>query len=177
MVKPMDLAGKSFVFRMATVEDAQAIIDYIHIVAGESDNLSFGADNVPITFDNEIEYLKSLDGSKSSAHFVALCDGVIVATSHLSAKSRSRMAHVASLGISVRKDFWHRGIGHQMMNEMIRWAKDGGIIQKINLSVRSDNHNAIALYTKCGFHYAGTLHDEMRIDGVSVDLNMMELLF
>jgi RimJ/RimL family protein N-acetyltransferase len=170
-------SGKTLVFRMAAVEDAQAIVDYIHIVAGESDNLSFGADAVPITLENEIDYLKSLEGSKSCAHFVMLYDGMIVATSHLSTKSRARMAHVASLGISVRKDFWHLGIGHRLMDEMIRWAKEGGIIKKINLSVRSDNHHAIALYTKCGFIYIGTLHDEMRIDGVSVDLDMMELLF
>lgn len=169
--------GKVIAFRQASIEDAQAIVDYIHLVAAESDNLSFGADAVPITLENEIEYLKSLEGSQSSAHFVALCDGVIIATSNLATKARPRMAHVASLGISVRKDFWHMGIGHELMNEMIRWAKENGVIRKINLTVRSDNLNAIALYKKCGFTYVGTFHDEMRIGDESVDLDAMELLF
>lgn len=177
MEKSMHVNGKNIVFRMAAVEDAQAIVDYIHIVAGESDNLSFGADSVPITLENEIGYLKSLEDSKTSAHFVVLCDNSIIATSHIATKSRQRMAHVASLGISVRKDYWHMGIGHELMNEMIRWAKEGDIIKKINLTVHSDNHNAIALYTKCGFNYVGTMHDEMRIDGLSADLDAMELLF
>jgi RimJ/RimL family protein N-acetyltransferase len=86
------------------------------------------------------------------------------------------MAHVASLGISVRRDFWHMGIGYTLMNMMIEWTKATNLLKKINLTVRSDNPNAIALYRKCGFRYVGTLHDEMRIADESVDLDAMELL-
>lgn len=169
--------GKTIVFRHAVVSDAQAIVDYIHIVAAETDNLSFGADAVPITLESEITYLKAMENAHSSAHFVAVCDQEIIATSNLSTKERPRLAHVASLGISVRKDYWRMGVGFELMEMMITWAKATGIIRKINLTVRSDNDGAIALYKKCGFEYVGTLHDELRIDVESVDLDAMELLF
>lgn len=177
MEKTIATKGKTIVFRHAMLSDAQAIVDYIHIVAGESDNLSFGADDAPITFETEIAYLKAMENANSCAHFVAVCDGEIIATSNLTAKARPRMAHVASLGISVRKDFWHMGIGFALMDMMIEWAKSTGIIRKINLSVRGDNANAIALYKKYGFVYVGTLHDEIRIVDESVDIDAMELLF
>jgi RimJ/RimL family protein N-acetyltransferase len=169
--------GKTVTFRHAELADAQNIVDYIHIVAGESDNLSFGADAVPITIESEIIYLKGLEDALTSAHFVAICEDEILATSNISVKMRPRMAHVGNLGISVRKDFWHLGIGFMLMTMMIDWAKSTEILKKINLTVRSDNANAIALYMKCGFKKVGTLHDEMRIAGESVDLDAMELLF
>jgi RimJ/RimL family protein N-acetyltransferase len=177
MEKRLDLKGKIVVLRNAIPSDAQAIVDYIHIAAGETDNLSFGADDVPINLENEIEYLTSVQNSLSSAHFVAIYEGEVIASSNINAKARPRMAHVGSLGISVRKDFWHLGIGYALMDMMIVWAKSTGILRKINLTVRSDNPNAIALYNKCGFTYVGTLHDEMRVDGISVHLDAMELLF
>ncbi len=169
--------GKPLEVRHAVLADAQGIVDYIHIVAGESDNLSFGADAVPITLDNEMIYLKGLEDAATSAHFVAIYEGEIIATSNISTKMRPRMAHVGNLGISVRKAYWYMGIGFILMTMMIDWAKSTGVLKKINLTVRSDNANAIALYKKCGFRYVGTLHDEMRIAGESVDLEAMELLF
>jgi hypothetical protein len=74
MEKTITCNKKTVSFRSATLDDAQRIVDYIHIVAGETDNLSFGADAVPITTESEIEYLTSLMDSKTSAHFVAVCD-------------------------------------------------------------------------------------------------------
>lgn len=169
--------GKTILLRKAIPEDAEMIVDYLKKVCVETDNLSFGLQDMPITLESEIEYLTKIQTSTTSVHFVVLCDDEVIATANISRKSRPRMAHVASLGISVLRDYWHLGIGSLLMEAMIDWAKAGGVIKKINLSVRSDNPVAIALYRKFGFRYVGTLHDEMRVDGRSVDLDEMELLF
>lgn len=169
--------GKTILLRKAVPEDAEKIIDYLKKVCVETDNLTFGLEDMPITLESEIEYLKAIQSSNVSVHFVVLCDDEVIATANISGKSRPRMAHVASLGISVLRDYWHCGVGSMLMKAMIDWAKAGGVIRKINLTVRSDNQTAIALYHKFGFRYVGTLHDEMRVDGQSVDLDEMELLF
>lgn len=169
--------GKTILLRKAVPEDAEKIVDYLKKVCVETDNLSFGLADMPITLESEIEYLKAIQSSTVSVHFVVLCDDEVIATANISGKSRPRMAHVASLGISVLRDYWHCGVGSLLMKAMIDWAKAGGVIRKINLTVRSDNQTAIALYHKFGFRYVGTLHDEMRVDGRSVDLDEMELLF
>ncbi|MHC1736043.1 MAG: N-acetyltransferase family protein [Erysipelotrichaceae bacterium] len=170
-------SGKTILLRKAIPEDAVMIVDYLKKVCVETDNLSFGLQDMPITVESEIEYLTAIQTSTKSVHFVVLCDDEVIATSNISGKSRPRMAHVASLGISVLRDYWHNGVGSLLMKAMVDWAKAGGVIRKINLSVRSDNQVAIALYRKFGFRYVGTLHDEMRVDGQSVDLDEMELLF
>ncbi|HAM63010.1 MAG: hypothetical protein A2Y20_00560 [Firmicutes bacterium GWF2_51_9] len=168
---------KTILLRKAVPEDAKMIVDYLKKVCVETDNLSFGLQDMPITVESEIEYLTAIQTSTTSVHFVVFCDDEVIATSIISGKSRPRMAHVASLGISVLRDYWHLGIGSLLMKAMIDWAKAGDVIRKINLSVRSDNQVAVALYRKFGFRYVGTLHDEMRVDGQSVDLDEMELLF
>lgn len=168
--------NQTVLLRKASVVDASAMIDYLNIVADETDNLTFGSQDMPITLEGEIEYLKTLETSTSAAHFVVVDGDRILATANIASKPRPRLAHVATIGISVLKEYWHQGIGNHLMRTMIDWAKSTGVITKINLTVRSDNQSAIALYKKFGFSYIGTFHNEMRIKDRYVDIDAMELI-
>lgn len=59
---------------------------------------------------------------------------------------------VPLLGIGVLDEFQHRGLGSQMMQLLIDHAVTKGR-EGIELTTMRDNHNAFALYQKCGFRY------------------------
>ena len=77
--------------------------------------------------------------------------------------------------MSVRKDHWGLGIGSLMLDALLDWAKQSGIVTKINLRVRTDNERAIRLYTSKGFAMEGTIHRAVFLDGQYFDHHCMGL--
>ena len=87
---------------------------------------------------------------RQSIYLVADDEGEIVGCLNLNSFSKERLKHNAELGISVKKDYWHKGIGSMLIKEAIEFAKKINI-DSIYLTVRSDNERAKSLYTKFGF--------------------------
>ena len=52
----------------ALPEDAENILEYLKIVGGETDNLTFGAEGMPISIEEERDYIASLLDSTSSVN-------------------------------------------------------------------------------------------------------------
>ena len=89
----------------------------------------------------------------------------------LSAKSRTY--HRASLGMSVRRDYWRQGIGSAMMERLITHARQTGF-EQIELEVVSANRRAISLYIKYGFQVYGTRPHGLKYpDGTYADDYLM----
>ncbi|MCP4403161.1 MAG: GNAT family N-acetyltransferase [bacterium] len=78
---------------------------------------------------------------------------------------------VPLLGIGMLDEFQHRGLGRQMMQLLIDHAvaegRDG-----IELTTMPDNHNAFALYQKCGFKYYADVDNRQGDDTVVVERAM-----
>lgn len=86
------------------------------------------------------------------------------------------LAHVVQLTIVVHPGFTDRGIGRQMLEYLIDWAKNARGIEKIELFTRSSNPRAIALYKKLGFVEEGRLIKRVKLlDGSYVDDVLMDL--
>ena len=122
--------------REAAPQDAQAILSYMKQIGAETDNLTYGAQGLPITVGQEQAFLQDM---RDDAHCVFYCawkDGTLVGTGSLSGLPR-RMSHRGELGISVLKAEWGRGIGSMLMRSLITYARNSGI-ELINLEVRSD---------------------------------------
>lgn len=159
--------------RSIRVEDAEKMLEYLDIISGESDNLSFGAGEFGMSLEGEISYLEKLVENENQISLVAICNDEIIANLSYSGGQRPRNRHCGEFGISVRKDFWNMGIGNVLMAEMINWAKSSKYCEKINLRVREDNLNAIFLYEKFGFEKEGLLLKEMKINGEFVNFILM----
>jgi putative acetyltransferase len=65
-------------------------------------------------------------------------------------------SHVASIGMSVARDWRGRGVGSALLGEAFRWARWAGV-EKLALSVYPHNEAALALYEKFGFVVEGRL--------------------
>lgn len=161
------------IIREALAEDAKQLIEYIKIVGGETENLSFGKDGFPVTLEQEEEFLKRVHDNKTSVHFVACKNGEIIGDGSLSGFPR-RMCHRAELGLTVKRNYWNQGIGSMLLKNLIKYAKTNGI-EIVNLEVRSDNLNAIHLYEKFGFKHIGTSPAYFKIDGNYIDFEVMYL--
>ncbi len=161
-----------FTIERATPADAAELIRFLKTVGAETDNLTFGAEGLPISVAQEADYIKELDSR--DLMLVARKDGILVGNASLSCFFR-RMAHRAELGISVVRSEWGEGIGKALISECIKHAKENGITL-ITLEVRSDNSRATGLYKKFGFVKTGVIPNYFLIDGRYFDFDIMSLV-
>lgn len=162
-----------FQIEPARPEDAEALLAYLKQIGGESDNLTFGAEGLPLTAEQERAHLQSVLDSEDDTQLIVKQGGAIIADASMQ-RFRRRMSHRAEIGISVAKDYWGMGIGSALMAALLSFAKERGIRQ-LNLEVRSDNERAIRLYQKFGFQKLVTFPAFFRIDGRDVDFDLMNL--
>ena len=166
---------KNITIRKAKIEDAQAILQYLDQIGKESDNLTFGEEGIGYTLEDEEKLIQSYDENLNSTMFIALDSNQVVSVGNLSASKRERTKHVSVLGISVLKSHWNMGIGKQMMNTLIEFAKQAPDTKAIHLEVRSDNLVAIHLYESVGFKKNSTIPEMMHIQDNYCDIDLMIL--
>ncbi len=159
----------------AGLEDAAAMIEYLNVVGGESDNLLFGKGEFNISVEQEQAFLTNINNSSNSIMLLGKSDGVIVSIGSLSGNTKARIAHRGEIAISVKKEYWGCGIATSMMKELIKFGKEEANIEVIQLEVKADNKNAIRLYEKLGFKKIGTYEKFFKIDGQYYDAILMNL--
>ena len=166
---------KNITIRKASVEDAQAIINYLDQIGKESDNLTFGEEGIGYTLEDEEKMIQGYEENLNSTMFIAFDSDQVVSIGNLSASKRERTKHVSVLGISVLKSHWNQGIGKHMMNTLIGFAKQAPDTKAVHLEVRSDNHIAIHLYESVGFKKNTTIPQMMFIKDNYYDIDLMVL--
>ena len=162
-----------FIIERARGENAAALLEYLKAVGGETDNLSFGAEGVPLGVEDERAYLRNQENSRDNVQYIAKADGEIIGTSSLNRKPR-RMSHRGEFGISLKKAWWGRGVGSALTEAILAFAAENGF-EQLNLEVRSDNIRAIRLYEKYGFRKLCTFPAFMKINGELFDADFMNL--
>lgn len=165
---------KDVIIREALPEDAEKLIDYLNEIGGESNHLLHGANEFQITVEKEREFVTRIKNAKNECMLVGICNGEIVSVASLSGYVKKRVAHRGSLGVSVRKSYWNQGIGTKMIERLIAFAKSASICV-IELEVKEDNENAIALYEKMGFEKIGRYKKYFCIEGMYYDAYLMNL--
>jgi RimJ/RimL family protein N-acetyltransferase len=177
MIPQSHLIGKNqpFPIREAAAQDAEAVIEYVHAISGETDFLSFGPGEFDISLDQERDILQRYREADNQLYLIGLLNSQIVSALSFAGGHRPRTQHTGEFGLSVRKACWGLGIGSLMLDALLDWARDTQIIAKVNLRVRTDNQRAIALYLRKGFALEGTIRKAIRIDGTYYDHHWMGL--
>lgn len=106
---------------------------------------------------------------------VALLDGAVVGWCDVLPTHGEARTHVGTLGIGLVPHARHGGIGGQLMQAAIAkaWAKG---FSRIELTVRTDNTQAKALYERCGFVLEGLHRRAFLVDGAFFDTHAMALV-
>jgi RimJ/RimL family protein N-acetyltransferase len=167
--------GRVLLIREADGEDARDVLDYVNAISGESDFLSFGPGEFDLMEPEEEEFLRRCRATDNQICLLGIIDDILIATLNFAAGRRPRVRHSGGFGITVRRDYWGLGIGSLMLDALIDWAREGGIVKKINLQVRTDNRRAIRLYESRGFVIQGTGRKEVFLHGQYYDVYWMGL--
>lgn len=162
-------------YREAEPSDAGKFLEYSKIVGSETDNLTFGAEGLSLTISQEADFIRKFAGNPGSIMIVAFDEGELIGTGAVSVVSgKPRFAHRREIAISVRKDYWGKGIGTGIMNVLMDFARKSGA-EVLELEVRSDNEAAISLYKKFGFEKIGTNERYFKIGGEFFAADYMNL--
>jgi RimJ/RimL family protein N-acetyltransferase len=162
--------------RKAVVSDAAAMIEYLGIIGGESDFLTFGQGEFGMSVEEEAAFIEASLKKDNALFLIAEAEGRVVGNLNFSGGQRKRTAHAGEFGVSLLREYWGKGVGEELVRHLIEWSRGSGIIRKINLRVRTDNKRGITLYRKLGFEEEGILRRDFQIDGVFYDALLMGLL-
>jgi RimJ/RimL family protein N-acetyltransferase len=175
-IKELMINGEKVIIRKACGSDAEAMLEYLAVIGGESDFLTFGSGEFEKTVKEENEFIENTLKKDNALFIIAEINGRVIGNLNFSGGPRQRTAHVGEFGVSILKEYWGNGIGEELIKCLIDWSKNSGIIRKINLRVRADNKRGIHLYKKLGFSEEGILKRDFLINGEFYDSISMGLL-
>ena len=162
--------------REANKFDADKVIGFMNWVTGEVDFHTYGANDFHISKEDEIKVLEIFHQRENCLFLIAEFRNEIVAVASLSGGIKNRVAHRATVGITVAKRFWRLGIGIKMMNIIIAYAERSEVLTKLELLVHENNLPAIKLYNQLGFYREGVFKRYFKIDGKYYDGISMGLI-
>ncbi len=165
--------GQKLLIKNSEPSEAGRIIDYMGVVGGETDFLSFGSHQVSKTPEQMAKHIAALQKSSNQIHVYGEIEGEIVALLDVIASQKDRLKHSAEFGLTVLKDHWGKGIGTELVTYMMEWAQMSNVLKKINLHVVSNNESAINLYRKFDFSFEGRLTKEFFVNGTYYDMIAM----
>jgi ribosomal protein S18 acetylase RimI-like enzyme len=163
--------------REARPDDAEQLIAHIKRLIEEPDiNIPLAPGEFKLTVEEERQVLANSAAADNTIFLVAEIDSQIVG--ELSCKGGTRQAtrHAVTLGMSVRKEWRGQGVGSALMSAAIAWARQTGIVSRIELQVYVRNQAAIALYRKFGFEVEGRRRRVIYQNGEYLDDLTMALL-
>lgn len=169
--------GRELLIRLVEESDAEAVIDYINQVGGESDFLAFGKNGCPNDFEQEKQSIRNLRERPNSIYLLGWIGNELACSAVVRAETKERVAHNGELGITARKKYWHLGAASALLTELIDFAKNRTTLKAIHLGVYENNERAIPLYEKFGFVTVGRYRDYFRIGGKYFDGILMDLYF
>ena len=173
-----DKLGRTIDLRSAGPEDAEDLIRCLKATSGESPYLLRGPEEVTITPEQEVSFLKGILDSPQALMLVALLDGSVIGSCSLNpVGSCRRIAHRCEVALALYQAHCGCGIGTIMLQTLLNTAKGLGF-EQAELEVVSGNTAAIALYEKLGFRKYGTLPDYLKYSSgqyASMDWMMKKL--
>jgi putative acetyltransferase len=107
--------------------------------------------------------------SPNTVHLVAVIGGKAIGSAALIPAENRRRAHSASVGMGVHDAYAGRGAGRALLAALLDQADRWLNLRRVELTVWTDNHRAIALYERAGFEREGVLRDYAFRDGAYVD--------
>jgi RimJ/RimL family protein N-acetyltransferase len=166
--------------RNARLEDAEQLIAHVTAIADEpGSEIALWPGEFKLTAEDERKWLKTNLESDHSTVLVAEAGDAgnkIVGVVSCIGGEHLGNHHTTTLGISIHKDWRDQGVGRALMERAIAWAKNTGVVKRMQLGVTSTNAAAIHLYEKMGFEKEGLRRRGLFKNGRYYDTWLMGLL-
>jgi L-amino acid N-acyltransferase YncA len=152
--------------REATAEDKIAIKEYISHSLSPLDYVTFG----------DLEWFNAMEKGDSIFEayrnkwgnhiLLAFLDDMLIGMSIVTSQKSDKFRHVGELTLSISQAHWHKGVGKDLITNMILLCKEKGTIRKLNLRVREDQDYCKQLYKSLGFYEEGNLSRDICVNGM-----------
>ena len=120
---------------------------------------------------------KFLDNPRENFHsLIAEIDGQIIGQIGMEVMTQARRKHVANIGMAVSEKFQGKGVGSQLLKDVLDLADNWAAVKRIELEVYTDNDGAVELYKKFGFVIEGEAKHYAFRNGEYVDVFLMARL-
>ncbi|EMF0085651.1 GNAT family N-acetyltransferase [Enterococcus hirae] len=167
----------SLTIREAQPNDASELLAMMQQVEEETDFLVMdekGMELTPEALALSIEYLQD---SNNNLLLLACMGQKIIGVVSVKTGEQYRISHVGEVGISILKDYWGLGLGTMLLEEVLIWVKENGVLFRLELDVQTRNERAVHLYQKMGFEIEALMKRGARTDdGDFLDVYRMSLL-
>lgn len=163
-------SGKTITLRFPTLENVQALWEYINMLSEERTYISYQGED--ISFAEEETFLKDIIEKiekRKNVTLLAFDEKKLIGMVDITMQSRIDR-HIGVFGITLHRDYRGDGIGKQMMDIVITIAKDRiEELEIITLGVFGTNGKACQLYEKMGFETYGVLPQGVKLENGYVD--------
>ena len=155
--------GIEVIIRTANIQDSGKMIELIKTIDSENRYMIRKPGEYKKTLSEMELRINNIIISKNSLLAVAEVDGQIVGYVKFDGKNKERLKHKGEFPIGITKNYWGKGIGSFLMEEMLGWCKNAGIV-KAELKVAEENNRGIQLYKKYGFKVVGRLEKDVYLE-------------
>ncbi len=155
-------SGIEIAIRSPTKQDAAEVLQLAkNVIVEEIYQLTTAAE-FNMTVDAEEKWIESHKANPNHIILIAEINSKIIGMLDFANGCRQRIAHTGEFGMSVELSVRNQGIGSLLMQALIEWAGENKTIERIGLSVHSNNERAIALYKKMGFKVEGVRKRDLK---------------
>jgi RimJ/RimL family protein N-acetyltransferase len=156
-------------------EDAKGLIKHIKAVLENSTFTLTTLEEFQASEDSQRQWIENMQ-KQGNLILIAENEGEIIGDLLFILGQKKRNAHTGELALGVQEQYRGKGIGSQLLQSLIIWAKGQKSIKKLCLQVIEGNDPAIGLYKKVGFQEEGRLKNQVMFSkGKYADMINMSL--
>jgi len=156
--------GNLCTIRPMKTTDADAYIQLMYDIIASTPDALLTKEEFESNLENLSEWIEAYETTPTWALFVAEIQGTLVGYIDFQNILQRRAQHIGDFGMGVRTACQNIGIGRQLLQHLLQWAKSIPILEKINLNVLAHNTHAIQLYHKMGFKLIGRSEGEVKME-------------
>lgn len=155
------------IIRKLQPNDASKLLIFLKQLDSEQDFMMYEARERKTSLEEMSSYIENINNS-GSLILAAEADNSIVGFLTAEKGFVKRIQHSAYIVTGIIKDYWGKGIGTRLFEELDKWAVNNQIT-RLELTVMCNNKAAIALYKKMGFVIEGIKKNSIIINSHYID--------
>lgn len=162
------------ILRAPRIEDAKLLLDFMIKTAAQTEFLlSSSEDFKNMSVESEKQWIKGHLES-DDCNILVFKDDELIGNCGIAFMHQLKARHRGVIGITVEEEYWNKGVGSILFEEMIEAARKRPETTQIELGVTSTNTRAQHLYKKFGFKETGIIPKAIKTkDGTYLDEIMM----
>jgi RimJ/RimL family protein N-acetyltransferase/8-oxo-dGTP pyrophosphatase MutT (NUDIX family) len=157
------LKGHEILLRSAREEDAQILIDGLKEVCGETEYLLAYPDEIALTVEDEIGFIRKNNEAEKMGLLLAFVDGDYAGNTSVRVPGRRKFGHRGNIGIALKLKYTEIGLGTEMLKRILDKMREAGLDQA-ELEVFEANARARHVYEKLGFREVGRIPNAIKTD-------------